>query len=426
LKKVFFMAGMLILPIPVLVIGQSAEKLSLDGAISIAVQNNPEVQRARKEVEAAESRVLQAEAIPNMELSVQFDETPTDFNIAGAGQRSIGITQPIEFPGKIRGRGKVARKDAQIMRYNVVRVTALVTSDVRRTYSKAALSRKLVSNLESIVELFRNFQEIVRTRYEARLVPFLEVVRAKVELAKVNNQLIEARRDLENDLAGLNKILGRPGSIQIEIADDLIYAPFDRTLDEVISDRKSASTALRIAGTVLDRQQAAVFLANRSYLPDFSLGLSFQRVGEQPPFNANDFNGTTINSLGIDFGLSVPLWFWKRPKGEVGEAEANYLIAGIMRAKVDRDVTTAIESAYRVVKSCETQIKIFDQSLLQDVDDELQSGITLYRNNQLDALNLIDIYRTYTSTKAEYYRALYNYHVALADLQVAGEESLTP
>jgi outer membrane protein TolC len=169
-----------------------------------------------------------------------------------------------------------------------------------------------------------------------------------------------------------------------------------------------------------------VSLANKSYLPDFSLGFSFQRVREQPPFDANDFNGTTINSLGVDFGLSIPLWFWKGPRGITGEAAANYAIAKVMSAKVDRDVTTAIQSAYRVLKTAETQVNVFEQSLLQDIEDELMSGITLYRNNQLDALNLIDIYRTYSSTKAEYYRALYNYLVALADLQVAGEESLIP
>jgi outer membrane protein TolC len=420
------MAGMLVLFIPVLALGQTEEKLSLTHAITLAVQNNPEVQRARKEVEAAESRVLQAAAISNMELSVQFDETPTNFKISDADQRKIGITQPIEFPGKIRNRRDIARKDAQVTQYNVDRIIALVTADVRRMYSKVALNKKLVSNYESIVELLRDFQEIVRTRYEARLVPFLEVVRAKVELAKIDNQVIEFRRDLQNDLASLNKILGRSGSAPVEITDELIYTPFDGSLDDVIAERKLASAALRIAGTVLDRQRAVISLANKSYLPDFSIGLSFQRVREQPPFNVNNFNGTTVNSLGIDLGLSIPIWFWKRPKGEAGEAAANYAIAGIRRAKFDRDITTAIESAFRVVKTSETQVKVFEQSLLQDIEDELQSGITLYRNNQLDALNLIDIYRTYSSTKAEYYRALYNYHVALVDLQAAGEENLTP
>ncbi len=418
--------GLVFLLYPLAALSQPTERLSLNDAITIAVQNNSEIQRAKKEVDAAESRILQAEAIPNLELSVQFDETPTNFNIADADKHSIGITQPIEFPGKIGSRSDVAHKDAQVTRHNADRVTALVMADVRRVYSKAALSKKLVTNFESIIALLKNFQEIVRTRYEARLVPFLEVVRAKVELAKVNNQLIEARRDFQNDLANLNRILGRAGSIPIEVTDELTYAPFDRAIEQAIIERKTASTALRIACAVLERQQFAVSLAKKSYLPDFSLGLSFQRTREQPPFNANNFTGTTVNSVGVGFGLSIPLWFWKRPKGEVGEAEANYAIAGIMRAKVDRDVTTAIESAYRVVKASETQVKVFELSLLQDIEDELQSGITLYRNNQLDALNLIDVYRTYTSTKADYYRALYNYHVALADLQVAGEETLTP
>jgi hypothetical protein len=81
-----------------------------------------------------------------------------------------------------------------------------------------------------------------------------------------------------------------------------------------------------------------------------------------------------------------------------------------------------IENAYRMAKAAEAQVETFHTSLLKDVEDELQSGIMLYQTNQLDALNVIDIYRTYTETKTEYFRSLCNYNLALVDLEVAGED----
>jgi outer membrane protein TolC len=101
-------------------------------------------------------------------------------------------------------------------------------------------------------------------------------------------------------------------------------------------------------------------------------------------------------------------------------------LAQIQLEAVNRNVTTAIENAHRSVKAAEEQVRLFEETLLRDVEDELRSGVSHYQTDQIDALNLIDIYRTYTATQAEYYRALYNYYVALADLEVAGETALQP
>ena len=103
------------------------------------------------------------------------------------------------------------------------------------------------------------------------------------------------------------------------------------------------------------------------------------------------------------------------------EARALAALTQIRLEAVNRDLVTAVENAYRNVKAAEEQVRLFEDTLLRDVEDELRSGVSHYQTDQIDALNLIDIYRTYTATKAEYYRALYNYHVALADLEVAGE-----
>jgi len=74
------------------------------------------------------------------------------------------------------------------------------------------------------------------------------------------------------------------------------------------------------------------------------------------------------------------------------------------------------------VNVAEAQLQLFDRSLLADANDILTTGINQYRNNQIDVLNLFDIYRTYRATRIEYLRALTNYLVARADLEAAGEQ----
>ncbi|MBM2841677.1 MAG: hypothetical protein HW412_2205, partial [Bacteroidetes bacterium] len=112
---------------------------------------------------------------------------------------------------------------------------------------------------------------------------------------------------------------------------------------------------------------------------------------------------------------------WQGPKGEVQEAQGLLDISNIRIAAARLRVRLNILSAFRSASVAQEQLQVFDTSLLRDVEDEVRAGISGYQNNQVDALNLFDIYRTFRATKIEYSRSLYNLLAAKAELEVAGE-----
>ena len=81
-----------------------------------------------------------------------------------------------------------------------------------------------------------------------------------------------------------------------------------------------------------------------------------------------------------------------------------------------------IENAYSGVKAAEDQVKVFEEMLLREVEEQLKAGVNSYQYGKIDSLNLLDLYRTYTLTKLEYLKSLYLYLVSIADLEAAGEE----
>ena len=92
---------------------RAQDHLTLQQAIAIAMANHPKVLVGQKEIEAARARVLQAEAIPNVEFGLNWDETPSNFDLSAAGERNLGLVQPFEFPGKRGARGRLATVDAR-------------------------------------------------------------------------------------------------------------------------------------------------------------------------------------------------------------------------------------------------------------------------------------------------------------------------
>ena len=394
---------------------QTTEGLSLSDALSLA-QNNFEVFSALKEVDAASGRMLQAGRIPNPELYVLFNEVPTDFNFGNANERDIGLLLPIEFPGRLGSRVAVAEHGRSIAELFLARTRTIVSARVKRAYYQALMAGEVVKNLEFTIVLFSDFLRTVTERYQSGASKYLDVIRAKVEVTRLRNDLVEAKREQQMRMGELNVLLGRSGGPTLVLLDSLTYQPVGMAQDSALELYTSQSNFLKIVEREVQRNQSGLSLARKSYLPDFSLGVALQqRPGSISP------TGST-NYLGFEFGASVPLWFWQGPQGEVQEAEALLDISttriAATRLRVRQNIVTAWQSAI----VAQEQLQVFDTSLLRDVEDELRAGISAYQNNQVDALNLFDIYRTVRATKIEYVRALFNLLAAKAELEVAGEK----
>lgn len=428
MKQIFPTVGMIFLLFPFMAFGQlapkasgKAEKLSLQDAIRLALNNNPELLRAQKEIDAASGRVLQAGRIPNPELGFGWSETPLNFNIADADEKDIGIVQPIEFPTKRSIRIDVATSDKQIAELQYERAKIVVTARVKKAYHNLLFSRHIAENLQEQAMLLKDFLDVANARLKAGTGTYLDVIRAKVELTRLNNDLVEAQRDVQARRVQLNLLLGEDPDQLFELTDSLFYSPLGAERDTLLQRLMNQSATSRIAHRAVARQQSTLSLAKTSYLPDLTVGLFRQRRAEEPPFNANQFTGTTSTSLGIQLGLSIPLWFWQEPKGLVQEASAGVSIAELNLLSTQRRIRANLLNAFNLVDVAETQVKVFDATLLADAEDILKNGIAQYQNNQIDALNLIDVYRTYRATKVEYARALLNFVNAVADLEAAAE-----
>ena len=421
MKNIFFTVGLLLLIYPFTASSQMVEKLSLADAISEALQHNPQILSAQKEIDAAEGRILQAGKIPNPELGLSWSETPLNFNIGDADERDIGISQQIEFPTKRSKRIEVATDEKQIVLFRSERLKTLVTAQVKKAYYDGLFSEIILQSLDEQLKLLKDFQELVTARYQGGQSNYLDVIRAKVEIARAGNELVEAKREARFRMRQLNLIIGQDADRRFELTDSLSYVPVTISRDTLVRDLLGRSSTLRIAQQFITRQHSALSLARTNYLPDFTLGLFYQRRAEEPPFNQNNFNGTTSKSLGLQIGVSVPLWFWQEPKGQVQEAAALIDIAAINLSKTERSIRANILSAIDLLQTIDAQVRTFDTTLLKDAKDILSTAVAQYQNNQIDVLNLFDVYRTYRATKVEYARALSNYMIALADLESAGE-----
>ena len=387
------------------------DRFTLEQAVAAALKNNPKVLSALKEAEASLGRKLQLEAIPDPEILFSNEGLGLGHRSKATGEKEIsfGIQQSLEFPGKRALRSRVGKYGERIALLEVERAKLVVGAEAKRVYYKTVLSSKTISSLEGTLALLDRFIETAAARYQAGTVPYLDVLRARVEKARAQNELLEARNDFRTDKVRLNILMGRKGNDPLELMTGLAYVPPVGDLAAVREEALSTRPSLKIAGLKLERAIAGLTLSRKNLLPDFSVGLF------SPSLRAN--------AWGFAVGITVPLYWWKKQKGETIEAAAEKDIEALSRESAERRLLARIEEAYSNVTTAAEQVKVFEQKLLGEVESELRLSLTSYGLGKAEALDLLDISRTYRTTQLEYIKTLYLYLVSAADLEAAGEDS---
>jgi len=390
-------------------------ELSLNEAIETALKNNPEVIVTLKEIDASSGRILQAGRLDNAELSFEANEIPTGFDFGESGELDLSFSQPIEFFGKRNTRIQSAELKKRIAEINYERIKKLIASQVKKVYYNGLLSNQVVESIESNINLLNDFLAQVTDRYQAGTSSYLDIIRAKVEILRLKNELFEAMKNYQRVTGQLKILLGKENDIEYELTDSLLYRFPDINKDSIINFYSSQSNFLRIKELRVEQNKSLLSLAEKKVLPDFNFGLALQN--RQSPL-VNGFD----QYFGLNVGVSLPMFYSSGVDGDIREAEANLSISDIQYQYSKTSIVQNISTAFNNLSFAEEQLKLFDTSLLRDVEDELRAGITAYQYGQIDLLNLFDIYRTYRATRVEYSRSIYNTLVALAELEVASEK----
>ena len=403
--------------------------LSLKEAIEIAYESNQEIISAYREIDATEGRILQAGRIQNAELSLTANEIPPGFSLDETGELDFNFNQPIEFFGKRSIRIQSAELQKRIAELNYERIKKLITSQVKKAYYSGLLSNQIVESIESNINLLNDFLAQVTDRYQAGTSSYLDVIRAKVEISRLKNELFDAMKGYQQGLNQLEVLLGKENEAEFELTDSLLYQfsgyPSLReeiNKDTVVNFYSSRSNFLRITEIQVEQSKSFLSLVEKNALPDFNFGLAFQNRQSIPANLPDGKAGGFDQYFGLNVGVSLPMFYSSGVSGDIQEAEANLSISDSRSQYAKIRVAQNVRTAYNNLSFAEEQLRLFDNSLLRDVEDELRAGITAYQNGQIDLLNLFDIYRTYRATRVEYSRTVYNTLVALTELEVAGEE----
>jgi len=386
------------------------EKISLSDAEKIAIANKPKLKKGVYKILSAEGKFLTGVSPQMPELSLSYDFVPLGKGPGSYEERSIELNQSIEFPLKTIYQGEHLNNEIDIVKAENNVTYFNVINDVRRAYILLLEKQALIKIAEENCIVADEFKAKSLIRFSVGEATSLEKLTAEVQYAQALNNLETQKNQYK---IALSNLLFSAGIKDIninynpELADSLMYVPFDDNEESIIQKAGQNNPALILAGLKKSGTLIGKKIAISSYLPDFSIGYKSQAIN-----GVNDY-------YGINLGISVPLWFLFDQKGRVKEAEAEIKISENEFLESVLNTISTAKNAYGNLKNSEKQILFFKNTLLPESEEIYRIASASYQTGEITYLEYLQAKQTLILTKENYISALKDYNLNLIELEKA-------
>ena len=365
----------------------------LDALVSEALQMNEDVAASAATAEAACFRIDPARTLPDPFLSFNYQNDGWAFSLGQRDMTFLGamFAQPLPWPGKLRLAGEeAALRAGEVQAGTVGRAQLSVEARVRRAYYEYLLARELLALIEDRDRSWREIADVARERYAVGLGVQQDVLRAQVEVLRLDEARADQGARVANRRAELDRLLGRPQDSPVETGQRLEFRPEAPPLPallEAVRDRSPELAALELG---IEADHSRVLLTKKRFLPDFvASGGPMYRGSLQPMWQ-------------VGLGVTLPIHVGSRQKPLLAAAEADLRSdrSRLSDAAVELELRTRerfqnLDAALRVAR-------LYREGVIPTDQLSLESAIATYRTGKLPFVSVLEALNTLYADRALY------------------------
>ncbi len=383
--------------------------VDLDSLVTEALGNNQEIRAAVRQMVVMDARAVQAGSVDDPVFTFMREEMP-QFNWSEAQMQRLELMQMLPLPMKLSARREVADIVAEHAHHDHLEKTNEIIAKLKSAYAELWYSQRTVAILEESRRLLGQFAEIAKTKFSVGAVPQQDVLKAMVEIGKLDNQIQTLRQEQSVAKSMLMAILNRNPQDTLGTAilpDTVIFTP---NPDSLVALALQYRPMLLHDSLGVEEGRAMQTLARREYLPDLKLGLQYvtEPVG-------------TLRGWSVIAGVSIPFapWTLGKASARVEEADANFERA-VASYHASRDMIVAtVQEMYTKASSHARQVRTYRQSILPLAEQSLKASLTAYQNGTSDFLMLIDAHRMLLDLRMESLMQRMEFEQSVAELERA-------
>jgi outer membrane protein TolC len=388
---------------------------ALESLLDETLMANPALRASWSEFEAALQRIPQVTALsePQITTAVFLEEVQTR---TGPQDFILGLQQRFPWFGVLDLRGQAAWEMAQ---EKLQRHLGAILGTVRRAqglwwqiaYQGAA--REIA--LEELT-LLEGFSEIAASRYATGVGPQQAVLKAEVEISRVQEQLINIDERISTLTSEVNALRDRSPQTRLDVPP-LSAVPlhmFDYDVVALVASAESLRPEIAELSHRLERFERERRLARTKYFPKFMVGANWIGIGSRP--DDADPRGEGDDAVNVVLGATIPVW-WRAYRAAVTEAERSMAATEDRLRDAENRVASEIHTAHFAMTEALDLMELYATALIPQAEQTLHATEAGFSTGQMSFLDLIDAERVLLRLRLAHERARRDYLLAVADLE---------
>ena len=383
--------------------GQVRQIVTLEEALSLAEQYNPQLGVAGAHIQAARAGVVTARTRPNPDVNYIGGPQNSRLPSAVTGMlQHFGYSQMIELPKIRKTRIETAQLGQEITERSLEETRLAVRGAVKQAFFQVLRRTEEVSLAEETLKLAQDLRQRISVQVEVGEAGRLELTRAESEVAQAQTFLRSAQLRQVTALAELRAVISAPLPEQISPQaklDATVILPPLPELQRLVYERHPAMAR---AGSEIrySRSRLQTELAMRTPQPYW--------ISEYEQMPDLRFFRT---------GISVSLPFFNRRQGPVAEATAGVSAATSSLSALQLELRSSLERAYGGYQVANQQILSFEQGLLRGAQAALDAAEAAFRFGERGIMEVLDSQRVLRTIRLDYINAQYDRQAALIELE---------
>lgn len=421
--------------------------LTLEESVRLALEQNPELQIAKKELDKSKAGVweayaailpalngsvnfqhaweIQEQTIPNFikpmlggleemipELGDMPDFVTMSFGLENTFTYGLQLTQPLFLGGAGIAGVQMANAQKRASQHNLESRRQHLIYQTANGFYACLLAHEMVKVQREALNQAEANLDVVRKKYEAGSASGFEKMRAEVEVANLKPAVIAAENQRQSALTGLRMVLGLPDDRQIEVQGELAFVQ-DEMDQTDLGDLQQRAYEHRPELAAMAAQKAmaskGVAIARSQFLPKvfFSTDYSFLAMRNDYEFEKDHFSKGFTSAI----SLQIPLFNAMKNHKQYQKARLDYRIMQDTEKQVRDGIAAEVEIAFNTFKEAREKYFAADESI--DLAEEaLRLANLTYEEGASTQLDVLGSQLALTQARMNYISALYEYQLA--------------
>ena len=409
--------------------GHAAEKLSLTQCLETALKNQPAIRAAQENVRAGQGRETQAASpyFPQLTASTGYSESHAPLGGAFGDSTtksyttSLSLSQTLYDFGKTGNAYDAAKLGTLSLERDAERISQEVVLNVKQSYYALLAAKKLVEVAQKTIEQTESHLKQAEAFFRAGSKPRYDVTRAEVEVNNANLGLINAKNGVRIRTIALNNAMGIDPGRATEIVEELPSVPVLPSLDKAQADALQNRPDMKRMEADIEAARARLTAERSNHLPTLSANAAYNWANgstEMGPFLGTMFKGDVQNSWNAGIMLTLPLFQGGLTAGRVAEARANLLALEAQRDAMKQSILLEVNQAFADLESAAARVEVMEKTL-QKARENLDIAQGRYKAGVGPYIEVTDAQLSSVNSETDHIKALYDYHLAIAQLQKA-------